>query len=239
MYDFFSIGLSLLSSNGEGKKGRRKILSAEARRILSLLGDGILHETDMEKDENGRPYFPGGKADLNMSHSGDITAVSLVSGQNPQEKLRTGCDIELVKPRINTIEIAKSYFSASERDYIFRADENPLGDIRFFTIWTLKECFLKLRGLSVFDMRDSPSFINAEGHFSFGAAVSSPLSFYVYGLKGPSGETYVLSAAIEGADPPQSLAPRLRWFSQSCLPASSIVEINAAASPIKTVSPKM
>ena len=234
---FFSIGLSFLSSNAEGnlpdrKKGRRKLLSAEARRILSLLGGNILHDNDILKDENGRPYFPGLNADLSISHSGDITAVSMVKG----EKLRTGCDIELVKRRVNIIEIAKKYFSASERDYIFKVDTNPHDGKKFFIIWTLKECFLKLNGFSVFDMYKAPSFINDEGHFAFDAPVSSPLSFYAYELKGMSGETYVFSTAVEGAG---QLQPDLRWYSKYFLPARSIVEIKAEPSPTETVSPKM
>jgi phosphopantetheinyl transferase len=232
---FFNIGLSFLSSYTKKRNNRKKLRSAEARRILPLLDDS-LKGVNIEKDENGRPYYPDLKVDFNISHSKDLIAVSLVKGEKP----RTGCDIEYVRPMANAKGIAESYFSISERDYIFQADKYQDTENKFFTIWTLKECFLKLKGLSVFDMRKAPSFIKAEdpnrGHFAFGAAVSAPLSFYVYELRSLTGEKYILAAAIEGDD---KLRPEIHWFSQSLFPARSIVEIKAALSPTETVSPKM
>ena len=231
---FFNIGLSILSSYTQNTESPGKLLSAEGRRILSLLDGRPILDGDISKDENGRPYFPGRGTDFNISHSGSISAVSIVSG----EKARTGCDIEFVRPRVSAKKIAESYFSPPERDYIFSGDS--LFDIRFFTIWTLKECFLKLRGLSVFDMPKAPSFVCDEKpqclQFSSGQALLSPLSFYIYELLGPSGEIYLLSVAIENYE---QLKPELRWFSQSFLPARSIAEIKAAPSPTETVSPKM
>jgi phosphopantetheinyl transferase (holo-ACP synthase) len=189
-------------------------------------------------EENGRPYFPDGREDFNISHSGAMTAVSLVSG----EKLRTGCDVELVKPRAGIIRIAEEFFPAEERDYVLDSSQKQNSQTAFFEVWTLKECYLKLRGFSVADIKKTPSFVckkNGNFHFAFNAATETPLSFYLYELKGASGEWYILAAAIEGA---VQLLPELRWFSQSTfpatLPARSIAEINAARSPAETVSPK-
>jgi hypothetical protein len=191
-------------------------------------GNGIMLE------ENGRPYFPDGKEDFNISHSGALTAVSFVSG----EKLRAGCDVELVKPRAGIIRIAEEFFTAQERDYVLDSSQKQNSQTAFFEVWTLKECYLKLRGLSVFDMKHTPSFIcekNGNFQFAFNAVADTPLSFYLYELKGASGERYILAAAIEGA---AQLPPTIRWFSQSALSARSIAEINAARSPAETVSPK-
>ena len=218
---------------------RRELLSGEGRRILSLLWNRPLTDNDIVKDENGRPYFPDSRADFNISHSGAVTAVSLVKGV----KLRTGCDVQIVKARASTMKIAESFFNIAEREYIFSQDKNKDNEIKFFEIWTLKECFLKLKGLSVFDMQKVPSFICEERtdegllrrHFGFCAKVSSPLSFYLYEMRAHSDERYILAVAIEGDEQPQ---PEIRWFSQSPLPVRSITEIKAAASPAETVSPK-
>ena len=230
----FSIGISLLSSNVP-KERRKKLLSAEGRRILSLLEGRPLAANDIVKDENGRPFFPDRRADFNISHSGAATAVSLVRSA----KLRTGCDIQAVKTRVTTLKIAEFFFSAPERDYISQ-DIHKTNELKFFEIWTLKECFLKLRGLSVFDMRKAPPFIGGkgpnQGSFVFDAQASIPLSFYVYGLQSDSGEQYVMSVAIEGEE---QTRPEIHWFSQSPLPLRSIVEIKAAANPAETVSPKI
>jgi len=202
-----------------------------------------LCDNDIALEEKGRPYFPDSKEDFNISHSGALTAVSLVSG----EKLRVGCDVELVKPRAGAIRIAEKVFTAQERDYVVSASQKQNGHAAFFEVWTLKECYLKLKGLTVFDMKKTPSFVSEkDGGFHFAlstatnAGTDTPLTFYLYELKGASGEWYILAAAIEGTG---QLRPEISWFSQSTLPsqstlhARSIAEIKAAISPAETVSP--
>jgi len=219
----YYIGLSILSN---GEKGHKKLLSAEARRILSLLEGG---RREIAIDEHGRPFFPGVEVDFNISHCRYIAAVSLVRG----EALRTGCDIEMIRPRAMIGEISETYFSAAERDFIFSQDK--LSEERFYKIWTLKECFLKLNGLSVFDMFSCPSFISDEGQLSFCAAVSSPLSFRLYELTDENGEHFILASAIEG----EQREPEIQWFSQLSLTCKMTAEINAAPNPADTVRPKI
>ena len=230
-----------MSNNRVEAAFRRELLSAEGRRMLSLLESCPLDKLDIAKEENGRPFFPDRRADFNISHSGNMAAVSLVKSlaYDGVIIMRTGCDIELVRARPNAKKIAGDFFTGAERDYIFAQDETVTEQARFFEIWTLKECFLKLRGLSVFDMADVPSFIkgDAEGrlHFAFCGAASSPLSFNLYELSGP-GEHYVLASVIEGAG---QLQPEMRWFSPSFLAARSIAAIKAEISPPETVRAKM
>ena len=210
---------------------RKKRSSAEARRILPLLDDTFA-EKDLAKGEKGRPFLPGGGVDFNISHSGALAAVSLAKGRN----LRTGCDIELIRRRPGAAEIAEEFFSAAEIKYLFPHDK--FDEARFYEIWTLKECFLKLRGLSVFDMAAAPSFIGSEGsckgQFFFEAAVATALSFRLYGLSG-GGESYMLATAIEG---PMQTQPAIRWFSQTSLACRMIAEIKAAPNPAETVRAK-
>ena len=108
----------------------------------------------------------------------------------------------------------------------------------------MKECFLKLKGLSVFDMSKVPSFIcgdsSGKAQFSFDAAVPAPLVFHLYelaGAAGPGGPAgrYMLASVTEGET---ELQPVIRWFSELSLPCRSIAEIKAALSPAETVSPK-
>jgi phosphopantetheinyl transferase len=213
MFTTLNIGLSILSSYTS--KTANKKLSAEGRRILSLFEGHSLEEGYILLGKNGRPYFPNGEADFNISHSGLITAVSFVKGSN----LRTGCDIQLVQARANTKKIAEKNFCASERSYIFTQGENEYSKTRFFEIWALKECLLKLRGLTVFDMVKIPSFIDdSDSHFTLGETVTLPLSFYLYELIN-LGEHYILAAAIEGAE---HCRPEIQWFSESTLPCRNI-----------------
>jgi hypothetical protein len=228
-----------MSSNPQKGRRYKELFSAEWRRILSLMTGRSLCDNDIALEEKGRPYFPDGKEDFNISHSGALTAVSLVYG----EKLRVGCDVELVKPRAGAIKIAEKVFTKHERDYVISAGQKQNGQTAFFEVWTLKECYLKLKGLTVFDMKKTPSFVcekDGKFHFVFNAGTDTPLTFYLYELKGASGEWYILAAAIEGTE---QLRPEISWYSkptlssQSTLRARSIAEIKAAISPAETVSP--
>ena len=206
----------------------RQRFRSEARRILSLLEGRLFEEDEMVREAQGRPFFPGNEGDFNIAHSGVLTAVSHVKGGN----LRTGCDVERVRPRTGAGKIAEEFFSAPEKDYVF---QDGFNEARFYEIWTLKECYIKLRGLSVFDMPACPSFIGGvKNEFAFDAAVSSPLSFCLYELSGGL-EHYMLAAALEGAE---QQPPEIRWFSHVSLACKKIAEIKAALKPAETVRPK-
>ena len=189
-----------------------------------MLEEKPFTEDDIKKEEQGRPFFPDRETDFNISHSGNLAAVSLVKDGG----MRTGCDVELVRPRKRIKEIAEKFFTASEREFIF--DAEFFDEAKFFMIWTLKECYLKLKGMSVFDMKEAPSFIE-RGQFIFGADCS--LSFYLYELSG-FGERYMLASAANETKG----EPELRWFSQVSFDCKSIAKINAAPSPAQIVSPK-
>ena len=213
-----------MSNKGDGRK---KLLKAEARRILSLLAPD---ENSTAKDDKGRPFFPGSDIDFNISHSGAAAAVSLVTGKG----LRTGCDIELIRPRQGTKEIAEDFFSDSERNYIYT--DKKFDETKFYEIWTLRECYLKLLGLSVFDMPSCPSFINGgKNEFSFNADVSSQFFFRLYELSICEGKRYIMAAAVQGIQTP----PEILKFSQVSFDCKITAEIKAAPNPAETVRPKI
>ena len=228
----YYIGLSLLSNNQGGTAVSRKNSRSEARRVLSLLEGRSIEDDEIAKGENGRPFFPDCHADFSISHSGNLAAVSLVSTQNRGGGvLRTGCDVQLVRPRIKMREIAEEYFHSAERDYIFTPGESSFDLTRFYQIWTLKECYIKLRGHSVFDMARVPSFIRGDAAFG---PLPDRLQCNLYELADADGH-YILAAAVEGD---AELLPEIRWYSQSSLPCRSTAEIKAALSPLETVNPK-
>jgi len=211
----YYLNLSVLSNNLNNlqKTEHKKRLSSEARRILSLCEGRPITEADIAREETGRPFFPGSDTDFSISHSGALTVVSLARGKG----LRTGCDVELVRPRARAKEIAEDFFPPPERDYIESGGSFDL--TRFYQIWTLKECLLKLRGLSVFNMSATPSFISREGAYTSGAFDVSPVLFNLYELTGAADEHYILATAIAGTETEQ---PEIRWFSQDSLAVCKI-----------------
>ena len=220
----YYIGLSLLSNVD---KSQKKLYSAESRRILSIFENKQIDENDFSREAQGRPFLPGRDIDFNISHSGNAAAVSYVN----RKGYRAGCDIEQVRPRSRTAAIAKDKFSESENNFLFL--NGGFSEIDFYKLWTLKECYIKLRGLSVFDMEKVPSFISNENIFSFNENNLKPLTFRVYELSDNNEILYILSEAIEGG----YLQPEIRWFSSLSLDCKMIAEIKAAPNPAHTVSP--
>ena len=227
----YYLGLSLLSNKHDSprKAERRELLSAEARRILSQLEGRPLAEDDIAADAAGRPFFPNRDTDFSISHSGALAAVSLARGKNP----RTGCDVELVRSRAGAPAIAEEFFTAPEREYI--ESGGRFDETRFYQIWTLKECFLKLRGFSVFDMAGAPSFIINKNQprsttgFWYENQLSlrvtpcnSVVNIHLYEFTGNAGERYILAVALEGTEMEQ---PEIRWFSQEVLDCRCIAKI--------------
>jgi hypothetical protein len=226
----FYIALSLLS-NHTGNLKAGKLLHIEGRRMLGELTGSPIDDDTMTLEENGRPRFARGRGDFSISHSGAAAAVAWTT----DTLFRTGCDIQYMKAGRSFGDIAEACFSSFEQDYIFSHKEDRM--TRFYEIWVLKESYIKLRGLTIFDMPQVPSFIDG-GNFSFTetkqpSSQKLPLCFYLYKL-GDGSESYMLASALEGEG-----IPELRWFSQCSLPLKSMAAIKAAVSPEKTVIPNI
>lgn len=90
---------------------------------------------DVAVDTNGKPYCDG--IFFSLSHAGDL-ALCAVSG------VPVGCDIEQVKDA--PFELAPRIFCPSERAYLQAAQDPGEAQRRFFTLWTLKESYMKMTG---------------------------------------------------------------------------------------------
>jgi phosphopantetheinyl transferase len=227
----FYIGLSLVSNPKSPGA-----LHTSGRRTLALLNGGA---EEIGTEKGGRPFFTGAHADFSISHSRNMAAVAYWSEKKQETglPLRTGCDIQYVKPLKNLGEIARRQYSPEEQGYIAAASDEAVRIATFYRIWVLKECYLKARGLSVFDMPSAPSFADANGLFT---GTKEPLHFYLYEL----GEKYVLAAARESVGPYDPFPlPEFRWFSNGLpsapLPLRSIAAIKAVVNPVNTVSPNI
>jgi phosphopantetheinyl transferase len=249
----YYLGLSYVSNDqsleAQRRTGRRVLreLDRRARRSgLSGAGNppGAEGETGAEEgggliltEGGGRPYFADRRADFSISHSRGAAAVSYL-GPDPRGRLwRTGCDIQRRQPKRNYREIAARFFQPPEEEFLAAAAETEALR-RFYLLWVLKEAYLKVRGLPVFEIRRCPAFIFGEGPqgeylFSGGRPEGPDLEFHLYETGGPEGYALAVCREIEGRDTPAlggepSPGPEVRWFSRERPPLKALGKIRAA-----------
>ena len=117
---------------------------------------------------------------FNVSHAGDYV-VGVVSD------CEVGCDIE--KAVDAPLEIAERYFFAEEYEYIKSAADK---DRAFFTLWTLKESYMKMTGRGMSLALDSFEIIPAAGGFVLGKSPEKPGIFRTIKF-----EDYIFSVCSE------------------------------------------
>jgi 4'-phosphopantetheinyl transferase len=113
--------------------------------LLRVLAAYLHTEPDqitLAATEHGRPMLPTAHAsslDFNWSHSGDQALIAIARGIAP------GVDIERLRPRPRSLEIAQRYFSADEAT-VLAALPAADRDAGFLELWTAKEAVLKALG---------------------------------------------------------------------------------------------
>ena len=130
------------------------------RRILQENG---LSESDLQYSENEKPVADS--VFFNVSHAGDyVVGVS--------SDCEVGCDIE--KIRKAPMEIAQRHFLAVESAYI---QEAPDRDKAFFTLWTLKESYMKMTGKGMSLPLNSFEIVRTTDGFALGKSPEKPCFF--------------------------------------------------------------
>lgn len=122
--------------------------------IKHILNENGLSENSLSCSENGKPLADG--LFFNVSHSGNYV-VGVVSD------CEVGCDIEKVSNA--PMKVAQHYFSPGESEYI---NSEPDKDRAFFTIWTLKESYMKMTGQGLRLALDSFEILKTVNGFTLG-----------------------------------------------------------------------
>lgn len=86
-----------------------------------------------------KPRIFAESIDFNVSHSGDVALLVFSRGRS------VGVDVEQIRDNLDTLAIARRYFSAHEQSQLaaFPPGERSAG---FFRCWTRKEAYIKARG---------------------------------------------------------------------------------------------
>ena len=119
---------------------RRRAQAAEVimRRVLSSHLGVSQDEIKVERDQFNKPFLPGTDIFFNLSHSADRVACAV-------DTAPLGVDLERIRPLPEMMEIVTRYFS-TEKQLTLESCPEPDRLECFFTLWTLKESFVKAEG---------------------------------------------------------------------------------------------
>jgi 4'-phosphopantetheinyl transferase len=120
---------------------------ALARTMLSRYADVTPADWPFAIDDRGRPHLaarPSGAPDLrfNLSHTPGLVACAVTVGRE------VGVDVEEIGRRLVHDTIPERFFSAREVADL-RARPETEQRVLFFDYWTLKESYIKARGLGL------------------------------------------------------------------------------------------
>lgn len=119
---------------------------ALVRTTLSRYADVEPGQWVFRGNEHGRPEIagPSGVTPLrfNLSHTAGLVACAVTVGK------AIGLDVECVHRPLRWEAIARRFFAAEEVRALSRVPEAER-DVAFFRLWTLKEAYVKARGLGL------------------------------------------------------------------------------------------
>ena len=113
-------------------------------------------EISFYQNAEGKPYIKNFPIHFNLSHSGDFVVCAI----SEQE---VGVDIEQIRPI--DLQLTTRYFHPNECEDLFAQEEANRLDY-FFSLWTLKESYLKWRGTKMSTPLRSFSFHITDAHIT-------------------------------------------------------------------------
>lgn len=130
------------------------VTRALLRFLLSIYTNKVPEYFEFVENDFGKPELKPGCIDIpvrfNISHSGGVTACALVINND------IGLDVEDCQRKID-LGIADRFFSKSEADYLNNCREAEKQSV-FLDLWTLKESYIKARGMGLSIALDKFSF---------------------------------------------------------------------------------
>lgn len=192
------------------EKGRHEYLLTRAlvRTVLSRYADVDPAAWTFVRNRWGRPAIsgPAGAPRLrfNLSNTDGLIACLVSSA------CEVGVDVEFLERRGQTVEIADRFFSPFEVDALHRQAPGEQRT-RFFQYWTLKESYIKARGMGLAIPLDQFSFHLDEGptiQISFGDALDDDPQSWQFELFRPS-PVHMMAACIRRGKAPDVQIRRL------------------------------
>jgi len=144
-------------------KDRHQCLVTRAlvRTTLSRYSDVDPRAWRFVENAYGRPEIESpsaaGHLRFNLSHTRGVVACAVVCDDD------VGIDVEDLRRRTATLDIARRHFAAAEMDFLEALPEHRRKDA-FFDFWTLKEAYIKARGMGLAIPLGDFSFELSEHH---------------------------------------------------------------------------
>jgi 4'-phosphopantetheinyl transferase len=115
------------------------------RLLLGQILDLPANKLRFEQDAFGKPSLlpkQGLPVQFNLSHSGALILIAIAPGR------AVGVDVERIRTDLDPDDIAARFFSANECE-VLASLTGPARYQAFFACWTLKEAYLKARGVGL------------------------------------------------------------------------------------------
>lgn len=148
--------------------------------IQKILNENGLSEDSLKYSENGKPLADN--LFFNVSHAGDY-----VVGVSSDREV--GCDIEKIVDA--PLGVSDRFFHLKEAEYIRSAEDKNRA---FFTLWTLKESYMKMTGRGMSLPLDSFEVVPTADGFVLGKSSERPCFFETMEFDG-----YIFSVSSERA----------------------------------------
>lgn len=113
--------------------------------VRALLSSFLSPRPTIAYQENGKPYLPGRKEDISISHSGTLAAIALSPSGTP------GIDVEEIHPKIH--KIAERFINSEENKYL---QQNTLTE-QLCIIWAAKEVLYKIHPEGLLSFKENLS----------------------------------------------------------------------------------
>lgn len=183
----------ILKITNEDSFGRSVLGELLIRYSLAELAGTKLENNEFTLSPKGKPSLPNDHGlHFNMSHSADRIAVAVGNSE-------VGIDVEQTR-RVN-FRVAERFFSAPEINDLMALPEEERQEY-FFTLWTIKESFLKAIGSGL--TRSLNTFTVERSLFGFSLTGGEPASKYFVHTYKPC-DQYQLAVCSLGNDFPSDI----------------------------------
>ena len=141
--------------------------------VLSKALNCSFKQLNFAYSDKGRPYLTNThKIDFNISHTDKYVVITVAKGN-----IKVGIDVQKTKEKIDTIAIAKQYYTKQESQQLTSLEKIQQLDY-FYQLWIHKEASLKLTGQGIAHGLEQFSFNYDNGRLTPYSCAAKKVFYY-------------------------------------------------------------